>query len=145
MSKRLTYANVVATLALFVALGGGAYAAMTVTGKHVKNRSLTGRDIRAESLTGGHIKRLTPDDFRGGRVLKGSSSVVQVTATVESDGTGLAAAGCPSRTQITGGGFAAGNTNAKILDSRPAGNGWIAYLEDGQVGVEFDVFAICAP
>lgn len=142
---RLTYANVVATLALFIALGGGAYAALTVTGKHVKNRSLTGRDIRPESLTGAHVKRLTTKDFKRGRVLAGSATVVQQTATVQADGTGLAAPECPPRTQVTGGGFAAGNTDAKVLDSRPAGNGWIVFLSEGQVGVQFQAFAVCAP
>ncbi len=48
---RLTYANVVATLALFVALGGTGYAALTVTGKNVRNGSLTGKDIKNKSLT----------------------------------------------------------------------------------------------
>jgi hypothetical protein len=52
----LTYANVVATLALFVALGGSSYAAISVTGKDVKNSSLTGSDIKNSSLTGKDVK-----------------------------------------------------------------------------------------
>jgi hypothetical protein len=32
LRARLTYANVVATLALFIALGGSSYAAITITG-----------------------------------------------------------------------------------------------------------------
>lgn len=47
---RLTYANVVATLALFIALGGTTYAAVTITGANVRNNSLTGADIRNGSL-----------------------------------------------------------------------------------------------
>ena len=38
-------AMAVAVLALFVALGGGAYAAIVVTGKNVRNGSLTGVDF----------------------------------------------------------------------------------------------------
>jgi hypothetical protein len=53
---RLTYANVVATLALFIALGGSSYAALTVTGSNVRNGSLTGKDIKRNSLTGRHIR-----------------------------------------------------------------------------------------
>lgn len=62
---RLSYANVTATIALFVALGGSAYAATqlpknsvgsrqikrnAVTGAKVKDQSLTGRDIKLSSL-----------------------------------------------------------------------------------------------
>jgi hypothetical protein len=47
---RLTYANVVATLALFIALGGSSYAAITITGRNVRNGSLTTSDIRNHSL-----------------------------------------------------------------------------------------------
>ena len=39
-TPRFNYANVTATLALFVALGGSAYAAATVTGRDVRNEHL---------------------------------------------------------------------------------------------------------
>ena len=38
---KLTYANVMSTVAVFVALGGSSYAALTITGRDVKNSSLT--------------------------------------------------------------------------------------------------------
>jgi hypothetical protein len=53
---RLSYANVVATLALFIALGGSSYAALTVTGKQVRNGSLTGKDLKRNSLSGRQIR-----------------------------------------------------------------------------------------
>jgi hypothetical protein len=53
---RLSYANVVATLALFIALGGSSYAALTITGKDVRNASLTGKDVKRNSLTGRQIR-----------------------------------------------------------------------------------------
>ncbi|HWT95729.1 MAG TPA: hypothetical protein VN238_22205, partial [Solirubrobacteraceae bacterium] len=43
--------NLVAYLALFVALGGTSYAAVTVTGSQVKDSTLTGRDVRDGTLT----------------------------------------------------------------------------------------------
>ena len=46
----LTYANVTATLALFVALGGSAYAALSIDGGDVVDGSLSGRDVRDGSL-----------------------------------------------------------------------------------------------
>jgi hypothetical protein len=54
--RRLTYANVMATLAVFIPLGGSSYAALTITGRSVKNGSLTSRDIRRDTLGGSRIK-----------------------------------------------------------------------------------------
>lgn len=56
LRTHLTYANVTATLALFVALGGSSYAALKITGRDVKNGSLTYRDIKRNSLGGSRIK-----------------------------------------------------------------------------------------
>lgn len=76
--ERMTFANVVSSMALFVALGGTSYAALTVTGKNVKNSSLTGADVkrssltgsdvRNNSLTGGDVKNLTAGDFAPGQL-----------------------------------------------------------------------------
>jgi hypothetical protein len=69
--KHLSYANVMATLAVFIAMGGGALAALrvpansvgtrqlkrgAVTGIKVRDGSLTGADIKPQSLTGESIK-----------------------------------------------------------------------------------------
>ena len=50
--KRLTrrHTTAVAYLALFAALGGTAYAAVTVTGKNIKDGTVTGRDVKNRSL-----------------------------------------------------------------------------------------------
>ena len=58
MHLRLTYANVAASLALFLAVGGTAVAgAQTlITGKDVADHSLTGLDIANHSLSGSDIK-----------------------------------------------------------------------------------------
>jgi hypothetical protein len=61
---RLTYANVMATIALFVALGGSSYAAIKVTGKNVKDNSLTTADIKNKSL----LRK----DFKGGQLPAGA-------------------------------------------------------------------------
>ncbi len=78
--KHLSYANVVATLALFLAMGGGALAALrippnsigtpqlkrgAVTGIKVKVGSLTATDIKPKSLTGESFKpgSLTPENL----------------------------------------------------------------------------------
>jgi hypothetical protein len=62
LRQGLTYSNVMATLAVFVAVGGTSYAAMQLTGRDIRNGSLTGRDMRRDSLGGKSIKesRLGP-------------------------------------------------------------------------------------
>ena len=40
------HGTAVAYLALFAALGGSAYAAVTVTGKNIKDGTVTGRDVK---------------------------------------------------------------------------------------------------
>jgi hypothetical protein len=68
---RPTYGSVTATLALFAALGGTSYAALTVTGANIKNGSLTGADIRDGSLKGRDVRNrsLTGADVRDGSLL----------------------------------------------------------------------------
>jgi hypothetical protein len=64
MRDKLTYANVTATLALFIALGGSSYAAVKITGKNVADGSLTTRDVKNRSL----LKR----DFKAGQLPAGA-------------------------------------------------------------------------
>jgi hypothetical protein len=45
------HTTAVAYLALFAALGGTAYAAVTVTGKNIKNGTITGKDVKNRSLS----------------------------------------------------------------------------------------------
>jgi hypothetical protein len=44
------HGTAVAYLALFAALGGSAYAAVTVTGKNIKDGTITGSDVKNQSL-----------------------------------------------------------------------------------------------
>lgn len=46
---------VVSLIALFVALGGTSYAALSITSKQVKDNSLTGADIKGNSIASGDI------------------------------------------------------------------------------------------
>jgi hypothetical protein len=59
---RLSYANVMATLALFFALGGSAYAVATIGSGDIINNSIRGKDVRNGTLTGKDHKSgvLTP-------------------------------------------------------------------------------------
>lgn len=54
--QRLTYANVMSTLAVFIALGGTSYAAFSISGDTIKNRSIRAKKVRHNTLTGREIR-----------------------------------------------------------------------------------------
>jgi hypothetical protein len=64
---RLSYANLMATLAVFIALGGSSYAALTVTGRNIKNGSLSYKDLRRDTLGGSRIKESRLGTVRSAR------------------------------------------------------------------------------
>jgi hypothetical protein len=70
MGRHLTYSNVIATCALFVALGGSSYAAIKITGRNVADGSLTGKDIKKRSVP---LNRLTGALPPGAHGLKGDA------------------------------------------------------------------------
>jgi hypothetical protein len=47
---RLSFTNVLATIALFAALCGTSYAALRITGKNIKNNTVASKDIRDRTL-----------------------------------------------------------------------------------------------
>jgi hypothetical protein len=55
LRPRLTYANVVSTLCLFILLGGGAYASTQISGSNLKNRSVSGVKVKKNALGGTEI------------------------------------------------------------------------------------------
>ena len=76
--SRLTYANVMATLALFVALGGSSYAAVklaanSVSSKHIKNGQVKTADLGGNSVLSTKVKdgSLLASDFAPGQLPKG--------------------------------------------------------------------------
>lgn len=64
--RGISHTTVVAYLALFVALGGSAYAAATITGSDVVDRSLTGADIRNGSVRSADVNNITGEDLGPG-------------------------------------------------------------------------------
>ncbi len=59
LRHRLTYANVMSTLAVFVALGGSSYAAVKISGANIKNRSISASKLKKNTLTGLQVKEST--------------------------------------------------------------------------------------
>jgi hypothetical protein len=48
--KHLSYSNALATIAMFVALGGSSYAAVKITGATIQDNTITTKDVRNRSL-----------------------------------------------------------------------------------------------
>jgi hypothetical protein len=95
---------VIAMIALFVALGGTAWA-ITITGRDVRNGSLTGVDVRNGSLTGSDVRR----DSLSGRQIR-ESRLGKVPTAARADRVG-------SRTveQVTTRGFFASQDGTKTF------------------------------
>jgi hypothetical protein len=51
----MTFSNVVALIALFVALSGGVYAAAKINGSKIKKQSIAGKKLKPDTLTGKQI------------------------------------------------------------------------------------------
>ncbi len=165
ISKVLTFSNVVAFIALFVALGGSVYAAGKISGTQVKPSSLPGNRIKPKSLTG---KRIKPKSLTGAQVKANSLGAAQIkestltgitasaisgvqyaTVTVPlsySSPTGVqGTAVCPLGTSVIGGGASVSNEGyGYVSDSAPSPThtGWIA-TGNGAKGITMTVTAIC--
>lgn len=149
IGKLLSFSNVVACLALFVALGGSVYAAgkingkqikpsslpgnrlkpRTITARRVKPKTLTGRQVRPRSLTGNQIDQKTLTEVKAA----GLANVHYVATTVSLPSNGrpvtTATANCPEGTFAIGGGATVSNEDeAAVNDSGPTPlrTGWIA-------------------
>ncbi len=133
--RRLTYANVVATLALFLALGGSSYA-LTVGSGSIRNNSIRSVDVRNGSLQDRDIKR----GGLGARAVKESSlgtvnaaRTVNGTITVIATGVGSVRAECPGSYRVLSGGasvIGSGSLFASKPDPESSGaatsSGWRA-------------------
>jgi type VI protein secretion system component Hcp len=87
LRPHLTYANVVATLCLFILLGGSAYAATKITGADVKDGSLTGADIKDGSLVLKDFKKgQIPAGKRGAAGHKGDAGAAGQTGATGTPG-----------------------------------------------------------
>lgn len=78
LRSHLSYANVMASIAVFVALGGTSVAAVSlkknsVGSTQIKNSSLTGGDVKNSSLTTSDVKNrsLLAKDFKAGQLPRG--------------------------------------------------------------------------
>ena len=164
---RLTFANVVSLVALFVALGGSAYAVSSlpknsVGSRQLKKNSVTGRKVKNGSLSGADINESSLRDVPVGvairqKVLTLANNSVAGAGAGADDGTVRCAVG----EHAIGGGVRIdnGEQDQYIVSSRPTvgdqgvpanggtANGWRGVVGDSGAfpdGSRAEVFAVCA-
>lgn len=140
--QRLTFANIVSCLALFVALGGSAYAATqlpkdsvgskqikknAVNSAKVKDRSLKAVDFKEGQLPAGPQGLQGPKGDKGDQGASGATSVIARTAVQTGIGTGTLSTdsvGCEAGEHLVGGGagFVVPGTNAYDFPARLHGS-----------------------
>ena len=112
MRPKLTYANVIATLALFLALGGGAAFAATQLAKN----SVGAKQLKRNAVSAAKVKdgSLLAKDFKAGQLPAGPQGAPGVTSVVVRYGTegkakegesGLSFAKCQSGETVVSGGY----------------------------------------
>jgi hypothetical protein len=100
MRKGLSYSNVVATIALLIALGGGAYAAVTlpknsVKSKQIKNKTIKSKDLKKKSVGLGQLKadavdgsKVDDDSLKGVDIDESSLDVANADNAANADRVG---------------------------------------------------------
>lgn len=114
-TRRPSPALAISLIALFVALGGTGYAAVTINGKNLKNKSVAGKKLKNKTVTGGKIKNKT---ITGGKLADNTLSGTQINEA--SLGTVPSADKANSATNATNAANAVNATNA--ANAANAGN-----------------------
>jgi hypothetical protein len=125
VTRRFTYANVTATIALFIVLGGGAYAAATLPANSVGTTQLQNMSVNSAKVLD---RSLLATDFKLGELPPGPAGpaglsglqVVYATSASGAGGTKDALAECPAGKKVTGGGsLISSGTRAAVTTSAP--------------------------
>jgi hypothetical protein len=164
----LTYSNVTATLALFIALGGASYAATqlprnSVGSAQIKRNGVTNTDIANNAVTGAKVRTGSLDgtdiDLATLGTVPTASGLAKVTyekaaaSIAPYDGTGnyssaLATATCKPGQNVLGGGVSVESQEDELVNSSyPDGtNAWSGVaFNSGSSARSVTVTAICAP
>lgn len=166
IGKALSFSNVVACLALFIALGGTVYAAgkingkqikasslpgnrikpRTITANRIKTKTLTGRQIKKHSLTGNEIDQSTLTGIGAAALANVQYQVTTVPLGGNSSNGTTAIVGCRPDTHVIGGGATLSDDEGGFVsDSGPSPQqtGWTATGFGYRSGVTMTVTAVC--
>jgi len=78
LRQRLTYANVMATVAVFIALGGSSYAVSKISGAQLKNRSVSGKKLKRNTLSGAVVRESRLSEVPRARFSQGAGALESV-------------------------------------------------------------------
>jgi hypothetical protein len=122
MRIRLSYANVMATLAVFIALGGGAYAALSLPAGSVKSKAIAKNAVRAKQIAKRAVRKkelarnaVRSRKIKDGRVKSfdlGEASVTSAKLADDSVSPPKIAAGAVTTPKLAGGAV----TTPKLAD-----------------------------
>ena len=111
LRARLTYANVVATLALFLALSGASYAAIRIGSRSIINNSVRSQDLRNNDIRSRDIRQRTiqagdilTDTITGHQVRESTLGTVPNADKLDGFDSSSFRLACPADTQRFGGG-----------------------------------------
>lgn len=167
IAKLFSFSNVVACLALFIALGGSVYAAGKISGKQIrasslpgnrikprtiaasriKSKTLTGRQIKKHSLTGDEIDQGTLTGISAAALANVQYQVTTVPLARNSSNGTTATVGCPPDTYAVGGGATVNDEERDFVNDSgptPQQTGWTAtgFVRFGPGGT-MTVTAVC--
>jgi hypothetical protein len=130
LNDHLSYANVVSTLCLFLVLGGGAYAAATISGRDIVDNSVGSADLRNNGIRGKDIGNgtITTGDVKDGSLLAIDFKPGLLPAS---------AAGSAGQPGTNGSSETAEQLLTKLETIDGSGSGVDADLLDGQDGSAF--------
>jgi hypothetical protein len=132
--RHVSYANVMSTLAVFLAIAGGSTAiAISVSASKKSDVNKKG-NIRAGRVTTAKLANgaVTAAKLAG-------ADLIQATALNSSTAT------CPPGEQLLGGGGdVPSGAGAALQTSRPTGNGWQAVVSAGVGNRDVVAYAVCA-
>jgi hypothetical protein len=110
LSRHLTYANVTATLALFIALSGTSYAVIKVGSRQIVNNSVRSSDVRNNGLLSTDIKNRTlksrdiaKDELGGTVIAEGELGPVREARLLDGKSVFDLTVKCPTNTRDGGG------------------------------------------
>ncbi len=101
--SRLSYANVMATIAVFVALGGSSYAALRIGSADIVDNSIRSADVRNGAITGRDVatNALTGRDIAEGQI--GRVPRARVASRLTAAGVTQLRLQCPTGTELAAG------------------------------------------
>lgn len=171
LRSHLTYANVTATIAVFVALGGTSVAAValkknSVGSRQIKAGAVKGTELAKSAVTSTKVKdrSLLSKDFKTGQLPRGATgatgpqgttgrsgvsgyrlTVSKPIANNAGDTTSGDSPSCTAGKKILGGGVLSTVVGTYVMRSYPVGDHWSATMRNTSgANSTFTVYATCA-